>query len=108
MAKIERVNYLAYTIKRAEGEGGMLAETYTSHTYAGGRIEDDSLLGRLHSLRQVKHLVCITMCNEGKTEFLKTMRGVVRDVRRMVASGHLVNPDNQFCVVLIVDGIEKV
>ena len=48
------------------------------------------------------------MYNEKKAEFISTMRGIMYDINVMVKNGRITNPHNQFCVVLIADGIEKV
>ena len=45
------------------------------------------------------------MYNEKKAEFINTMRGVMYDINVMVQNGRINNPQNQFCVMLIADGI---
>ncbi len=70
----------------------MLGETYTSQGHEGRKIAPNSVLGRLHSVKQMEQLVCITMYNENKAEFIMTMRGVMYDINRMVASERIRNP----------------
>lgn len=54
MAEIEpEVNYTTYTIKKADGQGVMLSDTYSSQGYRGKKISPSSVLGRLHSVNQM-------------------------------------------------------
>lgn len=70
----------------------MVGDSYTSQGYNRQRIGTNSVLGRLHAVNQMEQLICITMYNEKKTEFLATMKGIMVDVNRMVRNGRIKTP----------------
>ena len=45
------------------------------------------------------------MYNEKKAEFINTMRGVMYDINVMVRKQRIKSPHNEFCVLLIADGV---
>ncbi len=51
-------------------------------------------------------VICITMYNEDKKEFLSTMRGIMTDVHRIVQKPvPIINPSTELVIVLIADGL---
>lgn len=66
-------------------------------------FREGSILHKFCSGQSMEFLMCITMYNEGETEFLNTMKGVMANMKEF--ADHGIGTDQIGCVV-IVDGTE--
>mmetsp|Transcript_24440 Transcript_24440/g.21696 ORF Transcript_24440/g.21696 Transcript_24440/m.21696 type:complete len:300 (+) Transcript_24440:47-946(+) len=71
------------------------------------KINEESLIGDLKN-QDMKMLYCITMYNENFGQFLQSLGGVIRSIIELINNDKYTLKAEQFGVVLICDGIDKV
>ena len=77
------INYCTYTIRKEKKASGV-SSNYISGGYRRKDLPSKSILRKLHEINSTRMVICITMYNEDKKEFLSTMRGVMHDVHRII------------------------
>ena len=64
---------------------------------------EGSVLQRLSDTRGIEFLICVTMYNEGESEFQNTLKGIMANIKEF--DSHSISTDRIACIV-IVDGNE--